>query len=96
MNRKLVLRAIIIALLVALVPMGASLPVAEWLSTLQQWVLERPVQGAAMYIVAATIAGVLLTPGWIPMMAAGVLFGFAKGILCGIFGILGGEQQIDL
>lgn len=63
------------------------MPVEAWLSGVEGWVDAHPVAGSFAYIGAATATGVLMTPGWIPMMLAGLVFGVGPGIVYGTIGI---------
>lgn len=82
--------SLLVAIVVAAVAAVSQIPVA-WLEQLADWVVSNPVQGAAAYLVAATLAGVLMTPGWIPMMLAGFLFGLGKGVALAAAGIVLGS-----
>ncbi len=64
-----------------------ELPIGAWLAGAERWVDERPVAGALLYLGATIVAVVALTPGWIPMMLAGLLFGLGLGLLYGLIGI---------
>lgn len=73
--------------LVALVALLRTLPVVDWLDGAEAWVDAHPLAGATAYL-AATIASVVaLTPGWIPMTLAGLLFGLFPGALYALAGI---------
>lgn len=63
------------------------MPVEAWLAGVDRWVDANPVAGVVAYIVATTVTGVLMTPGWIPMMLAGLVFGVGPGIVYGTIGI---------
>jgi len=72
---------------VALVVLLRALPLGEWLQGIEGWVDEHPIAGAASYLGLTIIAVVAMTPGWIPMMLAGLLFGLAPGVIYALFGI---------
>lgn len=84
---QLVTRLAIIAMLVALIAYLPNLPLGDWLTALSDWALRHPVQGAFAYLGACVLAGVLMTPGWIPMTLAGFLFGLGKGFVLAAIGI---------
>ncbi len=67
------------------------LPLADWLDAAGAWVTANPVAGAVLYLVGAGIAGLALTPGWIPMMLGGFLFGLGKGFVLALAGIVLGS-----
>ena len=93
---KTLLRLALAATILLCIAAATMLPVGSWIEALGDWVGERPVEGAAAYLLVATACGVLLTPGWVPMMLAGVLFGLGKGILLAIFGITSGATAAFL
>ena len=64
-----------------------ALPLGEWLQGVESWVDEHPAAGAISYLCLTIIAVVAMTPGWIPMMLAGLLFGFATGVVYALIGI---------
>ncbi len=64
------------------------LPVADWLDAAAAWVAANPVRGALLYLACAVLAGVAMTPGWIPMMLGGFLFGVAQGFVLALAGIV--------
>lgn len=78
---------LIVAAVVVAVVLLRALPVNSWLQGIEQWVDARPVAGVAVYLVVTIIAVVALTPGWIPMMLAGLLFGLLPGLVYGLLGI---------
>jgi uncharacterized membrane protein YdjX (TVP38/TMEM64 family) len=94
-SRKLLSLALA-AVILAGIAAAMTLPVGSWLQSLVDWVVEHPVEGAAVYLIFATVCGVLMTPGWIPMMLAGVLFGLGKGIPMAAVGIVGGATAAFL
>jgi uncharacterized membrane protein YdjX (TVP38/TMEM64 family) len=93
---KVLLRLVLAAVVVIGIAGATTLPVGSWLQGLGDWVGERPIEGALAYLVVATVCGVLMTPGWIPMMLAGVLFGLGKGIALAAVGIVGGATAAFL
>ena len=78
-SRTLIVRVAVIAALVALIAYLPNLPLGDWLTDLSDWALQNPAKGAIAYLVACAFAGVLMTPGWVPMTLAGFLFGLTKG-----------------
>jgi len=89
-SSRLAARILAAVVLVAALALLSTLPLEHWLEAAAAWAGERPVAGAILYLVAATLAGLLMTPGWVPMMLAGLLFGLVKGIALGSVGILSG------
>lgn len=90
MSSGLVRLGLLVVILAAAVFALGQVPI-EWFEQLAAWVLNNPIKGAVFYLVAATLAGVLMTPGWIPMTLAGFLFGLGKGIPLAAFGIVLGS-----
>lgn len=80
MTRRTLSRLAIVALLVGVVVLFQTLPLAEWLSSVEHWVRAHPVAGPLVFVLAATISVVALTPGWIFMTLGGLLFGFVPGV----------------
>ena len=72
-------RIAIVAVLAAVVALSQALPLAEWLLRAETWVAAHTVAGPIVYIIAATVSVVALTPAWLFMTIAGVLFGFLPG-----------------
>lgn len=93
---KFVFRMALAAAIITGIAAVTMLPVGAWIESLGDWVAERPVEGAIAYLVVATLCGVLMTPGWVPMMLAGVLFGLGKGIALAVFGIVSGATAAFL
>ena len=87
MSRRTLSRIAIVAVLIGVVVLARSLPLADWLSQVEAWVDERPVAGPLAYIIAATISVVALTPGWVSMTLAGLLFGFVPGLVYALVAI---------
>lgn len=79
MSRRWILRLAVVAALIVTVILFRTLPLADWLSSVEHWVRQHPLAGPFAYIVAAVISVIALTPGWIPMALAGLLFGFVPG-----------------
>lgn len=80
MSRRMLSRLAIVVVLVAVVVGFQTLPLAEWLSRVENWVNAHPFAGPLAYMLAAIVSVVALTPGWISMTLAGLLFGFAPGL----------------
>lgn len=91
MSRRTLSRIAIVAALVGIVVLAQALPLAEWLSNVEVWMDEHPVSGPVAYILAATVSVVALTPGWISMTLAGLLFGFAPGLVYALIAITAGS-----
>lgn len=64
------------------------LPLVEWLDAAAAWVAANPVGGALLYLAGAGLAGIAMTPGWIPMMLGGFLFGLGMGFVLAMAGIV--------
>lgn len=90
MSRRWLSRIAIVVLLVGTVVMFRTLPVVEWISGLESWARARPVAGPIVFIVVTIISVVALTPGWIPMSLAGLLFGFLPGLAYALFAVTTG------
>lgn len=88
--RRAYSRIVAVVLLIAAIVMLRTLPVGEWLQGIELWVRTHTVVGVLAYLGLTIVAVVALTPGWIPMMLAGLLFGFMPGFLYGLFGTCAG------
>ena len=64
-----------------------TLPISDWLIGIEAWVQANPIAGRFAYLGLAVAGIVALTPGWIPMMLAGLLFGLLQGVLYGLLAI---------
>lgn len=91
MSRRMLSRLAIIALLVAIVVGFQTLPIAQWLANVEEWVDAHPYAGPLAYILAAIVSVVALTPGWISMSLAGLLFGFAPGLVYALVAVTVGS-----
>lgn len=89
MNKKL-LRLFFLVAIGALAYLARDLPFDQWLSALEQGASTYPVAGPLAYILVTVIATALLTPGWIMMMLAGLVFGLTLGFVYAMAGIVGG------
>lgn len=78
---------LVVVALIALIALLRTLPVVDWLDGAEAWVDEHPVAGASAYLAATIVSVVALTPGWIPMTLAGLLFGLLPGVLYALAGI---------
>ena len=85
--KKAASRLFALALIALLVVAIRALPVADWLEAAATWVDSQPVLGPLAYVGLTVLAAILLTPGWIPMALAGVLFGFVPGLVLGSLGV---------
>lgn len=74
-------RLAILAVLVGGLVAFRTLPVAEWIATIETWAAAHPVAAPLVYVIVTIVSVVLLTPGWIPMSLAGLLFGVAPGFV---------------
>ncbi len=77
-----------IAVIVAAYFLIRVLPFGVWLDELAAWAAANPVMGPALFVAITLIAGVAATPGWIPMMLAGLVFGFLPGVVYATIGIV--------
>jgi uncharacterized membrane protein YdjX (TVP38/TMEM64 family) len=73
--------AMLIAILVALCLVMKFLPIREWLRDFNAWVAQMGVAGIFIFIGVYTVATVLLVPGSVLTIGAGVTFGLWKGFL---------------
>lgn len=90
MSRRWLSRLAIVALLVGAVVLFRALPVVEWISGMEAWARARPVAGPIVFIIVTIVSVVALTPGWIPMSLAGLLFGFLPGLVYALFAMTTG------
>ncbi len=81
-------RAIALGALVGAWFVVRVLPVGEWLDELAAWAAANPLLGPTLFISMTMIGGVAAVPGWIPMMLAGLVFGFFPGVLYATLGIV--------
>jgi len=87
---KYLLRLFFAVAVGALIYLARDLPFEEWLSALEQGAARYPVAGPMAYVFATIVVVAFLTPGWIMMMLAGLVFGAALGFLYAMVGIVGG------
>lgn len=90
MKRATANRLLVLAGMVVLVILFRTLPVTEWLDSLEALNEQYPVAVPLGYILAVTLATVALFPGWISMMLGGLLFGMLPGLPYALFGITAG------
>ena len=95
-SRTHLLRLIGALLLIAAILALRTLPVAELLDELEAWSRGNPITGALVYVGLSAIAIVALTPGWIPMTLAGVMFGLVPGIAYALVAIVVGATAAFL
>src|SRR5207249_694981 len=76
-GRLIVLIAILITLFLAM----KFLPVQQWLSTFNAWVAQMGVAGIFIFVGTYALATVLLAPGSVLTIGAGLVFGLWKGFL---------------
>ncbi len=86
-SRQTLSRLVLAATILAGAVLLRTLPVGAWLESLAAWVDAYPLAGAVTYVGLTVVAVVALTPGWIPMMLAGLLFGLLPGVIYGVVGI---------
>ncbi len=84
-----------LALIAAIVALQL-LPVPEWLDGLEAWARQNPVAGAVGYLGLSVVAIVALTPGWIPMTLAGLMFGLVQGFAYALVAVVGGATAAFL
>lgn len=94
--RRIGYRVLGVAALIGLLLLLRELPLLEWLNAATDWVALNPAKGALLYLGATTLAGIAMTPGWIPMMLAGLLFGLKLGLPLAVLGILLGATAAFL
>ena len=80
-------KPIVFALVLIAFSLGVAIfPVRDWIAALNNWIEELGPVGVVVFIGAYAIATVLLFPGWIFTVAAGLIFGVVGGTaaaLCG-------------
>jgi uncharacterized membrane protein YdjX (TVP38/TMEM64 family) len=80
-------KPIVFALVLIAFSVGAAVfPVRDWIAALSNWIEQLGPAGVAVFIGVYAIATVLLFPGWIFTVAAGLIFGVVGGTaaaLCG-------------
>lgn len=81
MSRRMLIRIALVAIIAVAVVFFRTLPLAEWLAIVEIWVRAHPVAGPLIFAVISIVSVVAMTPGWIPMSLAGLLFGFLPGTL---------------
>jgi uncharacterized membrane protein YdjX (TVP38/TMEM64 family) len=72
--------------LIAFSAVAMAFPVSDWIRALANWVEQLGPAGVAVFIGVYAIATVLLFPGWIFTVAAGLLFGLAGGTAAALSG----------
>ncbi len=72
--------------LIAFSAVAAAFPVRGWMRALANWVEQLGPAGVAVFIGAYAIATVLLFPGWIFTVAAGLIFGVIGGTAVALSG----------
>ncbi|PYL57985.1 MAG: hypothetical protein DMF30_04365 [Verrucomicrobia bacterium] len=72
--------------LIAFSAAAAALPVRDWIRALANWVEQLGPAGVAVFIGVYAIATVLLFPGWIFTVAAGLIFGVVGGTAVALSG----------
>lgn len=74
-------RIVLIVVLLAFIGLLQWLPVREMLDAVIAFEARSPVLAAVAYVSLASVMIVLLSPGWLIMMIAGLMFGVYKGIV---------------
>jgi uncharacterized membrane protein YdjX (TVP38/TMEM64 family) len=72
--------------LIAFSAVAMAFPVSDWIRALANWVEQLGPAGVVVFIGVYAIATVLLFPGWIFTVAAGLLFGLAGGTAAALSG----------
>ncbi len=80
MTRRQLSRLVLLGTLVALIVLLQWLPVREMLDAVIAFEARSPVLAALVYVSLSGLMIILLSPGWIIMMVAGLMFGVPKGI----------------
>ena len=96
MRRKSFNRLALATLFVALVYAVYSLPLADRVVAMLDWVQAHPLAGAFVFVGAAVIGCVLSTPGSTWMLLGGYLFGFKAGMPLSLIAITLGAQAAFL
>jgi len=89
-SRAAVNRLLVLVGLAAVAILLRTLPVADSLQRLDRLYEHYPVAVPFAYVVAVTLATILLFPGWISMMIGGLLFGLMPGLPCAMLAIVAG------
>ena len=87
---------IAIVVLAALVIAWRVLPVAQWLKEFIAYVRGAGIAGYALYVVAYVVCCVLLIPAIALTLAAGAIFGVARGVIVVLIGATCGETTAFL
>ena len=72
--------------LIAFSAVAATFPVRDWIRALANWVEQLGPAGVAVFIGVYAIATVLLFPGWVFTVAAGLIFGVVGGTAAALSG----------
>lgn len=84
---RLVVAAVVLAVVLLAV---FSLPLDSWLTSAAEWNRAHPLAGAGLFVLAATLAGVLFVPGSVIAMSAGFVYGLPVGACLAIVGLTTG------
>ena len=85
----------VIAIVLAIIAFR-TLPVGDWIMSIESWARANPVPGAVAYIVLSVVALVALIPGWVSMMLGGLVFGIWPGLLYAMIGTVVGATAAKL
>lgn len=96
MSSKVIARIVAVVVIVAAIIAFRTLPVGEWIRSIEAWARANPVPGALAYIVLSIVSLVALMPGWISMMLGGLVFGMWPGVLYALIGTVGGATAAQL
>ncbi|MDX1508668.1 MAG: TVP38/TMEM64 family protein [Woeseiaceae bacterium] len=96
MTPKTAARIGAVAVIAVAVVAFRTLPVGEWLQSIEAWARANPVPGALAYIGLSVAAIVALAPGWIPMMLGGLVFGLWPGALYAMVGTVCGAAAAQI
>lgn len=87
MTRRGAYRLAAVVALVAFIGLLQWLPVQAMLDAVIAFESRSPVLAAVVYVAMASLLIVLLTPGWLIMMTAGLMFGVSQGIVLAVVSV---------
>lgn len=73
-----------IAIIVAIVVLVRTLPVAEWLESFKEWVQDKGALGYVLYALVYIACCVLIVPALALTLGAGAIFGFVAGSIVNV------------
>ncbi len=84
-------RAIFTGLLLICVVVVAWLaPLGAWFTQAAAWLAMNPISGSLLFVLAFVLGSVLMVPGSVLMMSAGLIFGWPAGSVLALLGTAGG------